>query len=274
MIVWNTPSAIRTVGRGGENDDLMESFHETTKMTRYGMTYQLVRAHREGARPEAGYRNSFNYKLYHEHELVTLPAAEERKVDLEQAFDARRSHRHFSGVQQPLQDISNALVPGLARTRRISVDGEYDACFGTYPSGGAVYPVEHYVIPINVTDLEGVICYLDPRSADLVIIRRNISYEAVESAFTSIPGWLRQVGFIVVQTMFPERSCIKYGPRGYRLGLLEAGFAGQNILLSCGAAELGAVPWAGFLDDRLGELLGLDLLSEYVISTILIGRRK
>ena len=50
---------------------------------------------------------------------------------------------------------------------------------------------------------------------------------------------------------------VKYGARAERYVLIEAGHAGQNLLLQASALGLGAVPTGAFDDARITELIGL-----------------
>ena len=65
------------------------------------------------------------------------------------------------------------------------------------------------------------------------------------------------------------RTRFKYGVRGYRFALLEAGHVGQNVLLAATALGLGAVPLGGYYDRLTDEFLGLDGVNE---STLYIDR--
>jgi SagB-type dehydrogenase family enzyme len=68
------------------------------------------------------------------------------------------------------------------------------------------------------------------------------------------------------------RSRFKYGLRGYRFTLLEAGHLVQNVLLSCTALGLAAVPIGGFYDRPVDELLGVDGVNESVVYAVSLGR--
>lgn len=275
MLIWQDDRLDRPFGRDPRPDLLLEMFHETTKLHAYDMTGQAFRAAREGERPTSRYRNSLNFKFYPEHERVPLPLPRSPTVTLNEALKHRRSDRTFGGAPMTLADLADVLVPSLARARSRTEAGTSDnrMRFGPYPSGGAVYPVEHYLLLLRVAGLERSIAYFDPRNACLTILQREVPLERIEVAFTTVPGWLARCCFIVIQSVVSERSTVKYGPRGYRLALLEAGCAMQNILLACSAWRFAAVPWAGFLDDRLGALLGLELFDESVLAAAVVGRR-
>jgi SagB-type dehydrogenase family enzyme len=77
---------------------------------------------------------------------------------------------------------------------------------------------------------------------------------------------------LVVSAMF-WRSRFKYGQRGYRFTLLEAGHVVQNVLLAAEALELAAVPVGGFFDRKVAELLDIDGVNEAPLYVVPIGRR-
>ena len=54
------------------------------------------------------------------------------------------------------------------------------------------------------------------------------------------------------------RNQKKYGPRGYRYTLLEAGHSAQNVCLRAIELGLGTLCMGGFEDSRLNRVLGLE----------------
>jgi SagB-type dehydrogenase family enzyme len=64
----------------------------------------------------------------------------------------------------------------------------------------------------------------------------------------------------------------KYGLRGYRFALLEAGHVGQNLVLAATGLGLGAVPLGGYYDRPTDELLGLDGVNESTLYLVAVGR--
>lgn len=74
------------------------------------------------------------------------------------------------------------------------------------------------------------------------------------------------------EAQIPHPRCLeKYGARGYRLALLEAGHAAQNLLLTAVANGLAGVPWGGFFEDALAELIAADSPHEQVVAAVAIG---
>jgi SagB-type dehydrogenase family enzyme len=63
--------------------------------------------------------------------------------------------------------------------------------------------------------------------------------------------------FVALTAPF-ERTQRKYGPRGYRYLLLEAGHVAQNLCLAAGRRGLATLCIGGFVDSILNAELGLD----------------
>ncbi len=82
--------------------------------------------------------------------------------------------------------------------------------------------------------------------------------------------WQNAAGLLVLTGVF-ARTQIKYGERGYRFVLLDAGHLGQNILLACEDLRLAAVPLGGFHDDAVAKWLQLKPQEEFPLYAILIG---
>jgi SagB-type dehydrogenase family enzyme len=82
---------------------------------------------------------------------------------------------------------------------------------------------------------------------------------------------LRDAAVIVVLTTVLERSLWKYGDRGYRYQLLEAGHVAQNLNLVATALGLGSFNIGGFFDSDLANLLGLDIEEEIPLYGIALG---
>jgi SagB-type dehydrogenase family enzyme len=76
--------------------------------------------------------------------------------------------------------------------------------------------------------------------------------------------------FLTVTATF-WRTRFKYGLRGYRFALLEAGHVVQNALFAATSLGLAAVPLAGFYDSRMDALLGLDGVEESTLYAVAIG---
>jgi SagB-type dehydrogenase family enzyme len=104
-----------------------------------------------------------------------------------------------------------------------------------------------------------------PQAVGLDDLRAAIPWPEIEPALQGAALAL------IVAGMF-WRNRFKYGQRGYRFVLLEAGHAAQNAMLAATALELGSVPVGGFYDAPLDHALGFDGLNEGALYAILLGR--
>jgi len=87
------------------------------------------------------------------------------------------------------------------------------------------------------------------------------------------PELLVPAGLVLFVTAVFWRSRFKYGLRGYRFSLLEAGHVGQNALLDAWSLGLAAVPVGGVYDGRVEELHGVNGVDESLVYVLSVGRR-
>jgi len=83
--------------------------------------------------------------------------------------------------------------------------------------------------------------------------------------------FIRDANLIFFLSAVFHRSQKKYGPRGYRYILLEAGHVAQNLCLIAAEFNLGSLCMGGFYDSRLNRFLGFDGLSEAVVYSVAAG---
>jgi SagB-type dehydrogenase family enzyme len=76
---------------------------------------------------------------------------------------------------------------------------------------------------------------------------------------------------IVFITAIFERSVFKYGNRGYRFVLLEAGHVAQNLNLATTALGLSCCNIGGFFDRDVDRFLGLDGIGHSTVYLVGIG---
>lgn len=79
---------------------------------------------------------------------------------------------------------------------------------------------------------------------------------------------------IVYVAAMLQRTTLKYGDRGYRLVLLEAGEAIHNMALLACQMNLACCPLGGFMDNMLSTYLEVDGVDEVPLVPMVIGARK
>jgi SagB-type dehydrogenase family enzyme len=139
-----------------------------------------------------------------------------------------------------------------------------------WPSGGATYPIETYLLTLQARDLDRGLYHYQVESHALAYLGPAPDDERLRRLVYADGLWENAGGLIVLTALF-ERTQTKYGERGYRFVWLDAGHLAQNILLACEDLHLAAIPLGGFDDDGLAEAMDIEPLAEMPIYAILIG---
>ena len=97
-----------------------------------------------------------------------------------------------------------------------------------------------------------------------------LDWTAVRAALVA-PDLLERTAALLVVTAMFSRTRFKYGSRGYRFALLEAGHLVQNALLAATDLDLPALPVGGFFDRQLDAIVGADSLEEASVYAVALG---
>lgn len=245
---------------------LSEVFHENTKLAPLSSRAYTQAIAQKGKSPVVKALMANPFKVYSLMDEAGLPAAGEPN-ELERIIAARHSTRRYTGEAVTARELSRLLLytygkPVEGRSRR------------PVASGGALYPLELYVVPLNVEGLErGWVYHYNADRHALDIVRREDRWEEFRHIV-----WLadmedvEKVSMVVVVTAVFARCTMKYMDRGYRLVLMEAGEVGHNLALMAGSLGLGACLLGGFLDDQLSRLLDIDGIDEAPLLPVVVGR--
>ncbi len=198
---------------------------------------------------------------------VPLPEPSPLAMPLGDAIRARRTQTDFAPAPLPLTDLSALLAAGYGVTERASAVG--DRSFRTVPSAGAMYPLELYVYAGAVASLEPSLYHFRAKQAELQRLR-TLPRSDLAAAFVQTNALEAAAAVILVAAVFP-RTTFKYGERGYRFALLEAGHVAQNVNLAAAALSLPAANIGGFFDRELEALLELDGVESSVLYAIAVG---
>jgi SagB-type dehydrogenase family enzyme len=83
--------------------------------------------------------------------------------------------------------------------------------------------------------------------------------------------FLAEAAVLLFFTAVFPRTLEKYGARGYRYVLIEAGHVAQNVCLLAAELGLSAVCVGGFTDRRINRLLKLDERFEGAVYALAVG---
>jgi SagB-type dehydrogenase family enzyme len=159
----------------------------------------------------------------------------------------RRSCRKFAAARLTLKGVGEIL--------RVAYSGEVCAT----PSAGALFPCRIHVY-LRLEDYWDVYAW-DPRAQTLSAYKRfnstsGIAHPLLRHAFDSESLIHEAAAVIVISTDLAVHAA-KYGNRGYRFSILEAGQIAQMIHLVAVEMGLGSLEWGAYRDGVVAEQLEL-----------------
>jgi len=177
----------------------------------------------------------------------------------------RRSLRKYSAEPISLEHLAFLLWASQGNTGQA---GRY--FFRAAPSAGALYPVETYISAHSITGLTAGLYHFDAEHFALDRLRQQDEAEAVAQACLD-QKFLAQAAVVFLWTGVFRRVMSKYGDRGIRYILLDAGHICQNVLIAAEAVGCGGCPIGAFYDNELNQLLQIDGEEESILYAASVG---
>jgi SagB-type dehydrogenase family enzyme len=202
-------------------------------------------------------------------ERIALPRTK-HAAGLVEVIGRRRSERAFAATTLALDDLAEILAGSYGLGRTISLLGGVEARARPVPSAGGLYPLELYPLLSRVETVEDGLYHYDVLDHTLERMRARLEPEALADAVIAAP-LIRNANAVVFLSAVFDRTLHKYGARGYRYVLLEAGHVAQNICLLATERGLASLCVGGFMDARVNRLLELEPLTEAVVYCVAIG---
>lgn len=210
-------------------------------------------------------------------QIKPLPAPLPLPMALHEAIAKRRSIRESSGDSLELDSLATILQCAGGVTARATVEldnGEQcEMPLRSVPSGGALYPIDIYVGAKNVSNLDAGLYRFQNNDNSLLSVL-NSDLDDVNKLYASLPKTSFNVdntSAVLVLVMRPWRSKRKYGARGLRFALLEAGYISQNAHLAATALGVNSCDFGGFYDNEVNSIFSIDGVNEAAIHLIFFG---
>lgn len=241
-----------------------ELFHENSKTPRY----EAPPSNEEILTRMAQLQESLPYESY---PIIELPSERSPvRAPLEEVLSTRTSARAIRSGSLRLQDVATLLhyAYGITRSNAGTV---YPRPFRAVPSGGALYPLEIFFHSTQITGLSAGIYHYNPTRNHLRRLREGDQSRKLADSLVQ-KNLALDTSIIFIITALFERSVFKYGDRGYRFVLMEAGHVAQNLNLVATGLGLASVNIGGFFDRQVDELLGLDGLVHSTVYLTGIGQ--
>ena len=189
-------------------------------------------------------------------------------ADLFELLKKRRSRRKFT--RAPFQKFElSLLLKYSGGTTHPTSDGRYHRA---HPSAGARFPIEIYPVVLRSgEDLEAGIYHYQVKNYALDILwERPFSDGDLDQLFSY--SFVKDAALAIVMTAVFSRTQNRYGERGYRYILAEAGHIGQNIYLVAEALGLKCCALASTDDIEIERLLDIDGVTESLVYALAVGK--
>jgi SagB-type dehydrogenase family enzyme len=211
-------------------------------------------------------------KRYPKARQIILPAPA-MEASFPVVLNQRRTWRQFSKQPAPLALLGNLLGLTWGVRKWVDIPKVGRVAAKTSPSGGALHPIEAYVLARNVGNLASGIYHYNAADHRLELLRRGANSRQITD-YLANQYWYGSTAFVVFMTAVFARTQWKYDyARAYRAVLIEAGHLCQTFCLT--ATWLGAAPFCtmAFADSKIEKELGIDGISESVLYVAGAGLR-
>ncbi|MCP3931660.1 MAG: SagB/ThcOx family dehydrogenase [Bacteroidetes bacterium] len=208
------------------------------------------------------------YKTYPSAHKIKLPynwqLSEARIVPL---FQNRRSLRKYASEKLNLEEVSFLLWSSQGVTAKGG-----DMLFRTIPSAGALYPIETYLSIHNVKGLDTGLYHFDVQNFALNLLEKSYVGDRLSQACLA-QSFVEKSAITFIWTGNYRRTMSKYGDRGFRYILFEAGHICQNLLIAAEALACGGCPIAAFFDDEVNTILNINEDDETALYVASVGKK-
>jgi SagB-type dehydrogenase family enzyme len=250
----------------GDQDHLWELFHENSKLSSYDSSLAREKVIEEANKMHESF-------LYEGLPIVELPKSIiPLTIELRTAIEARRSTRAFVPSPLSLECVGTLLQYSYGR-----IHSEVETLSGrpsrAVPSAGALYPLEVFFYSGCLQGQQAGFYHYNPCHHHLRLIKHESNMLVMENALVDY-ACIENCSMLVLITAQFHRSVFKYGDRGYRFILIEAGHVAQNMQLVAQGLGLSSVCIGGFFDRRIDRLLEFDGITHSTVYLVAIGRHE
>lgn len=253
----------------GVNEAVWELFHENSKVSR-AEQHPVYKVRPPDSAIVRVMQQLHTVLPYTDFPKVALPGELPPST---QPFDdvlrRRATAREFTGESIRLDQLAKILVMSYGITQ--SREGtSFPRDLRVIPSGGALYPLELFLYATKVEGLEPGLYHYNPERYELDALRLGDQTDRVCGLFVQ-PALAASAAAVVFIAAVFARSVFKYGDRGYRFILLEAGHLGQNANLTAQEMGLASVNIGGYFDRDVDRYLGLDGVNRSSVYALFLG---
>ncbi|HUJ29651.1 MAG TPA: SagB family peptide dehydrogenase, partial [Candidatus Acidoferrum sp.] len=145
------------------------------------------------------------------------------------ALLGRHTWRRFSRQPLSLSDLGTLLGLTWGVREWVSVPGVGRLALKTSPSGGALHPIEAYVLARRVKELAPGLYHYNSERHHLELLRRGATSRQV-TGYLAGQWWFSNAAALILMTaVFPRTQWKYHSPGAYRVVLTEAGHLCQTF---------------------------------------------
>jgi SagB-type dehydrogenase family enzyme len=187
------------------------------------------------------------------------------EFSLSDALLQRQSAQQLAPGRFTLSDVSTLLSSVGIREESVLPDDERRM----YPSAGARYPGETYLIALNCEAITPGLYHYSPREHGLdelwvTNLREPLMVSTNDQRMLSASA-------VIIFSLIYGRVAEKYGKRGLRYGLIEIGHMAQNVSLMASLLNKACCEIGGFVDSMVNTWLDVDGDSETATLLMMLG---
>jgi SagB-type dehydrogenase family enzyme len=200
--------------------------------------------------------------------VVTLPPAGESPLTA--LLRRRRSARAFASRPLPLAALSAVAAAAQGVVEAMRMEDGTGLVRRSAPSAGGLFPLELYVLARRIDGLDDGVYRYESHGHALAELERGDPTPGLAPALYAFP-FVAEANVVLALAARFARTQRKYGPRGYRYMLLEAGHAAQNVCLRAAELGLASLCVGGFVDSDMNTILGLEATEAGVLYMVAVG---
>ncbi len=166
--------------------------------------------------------------------------------------------------------LSQLLFYSAGLIRKASLQAVGEVHYRAAASAGALYPIDVYLVCQDISGLEAGVYHFSPMDFALRPLRKG-DYRAELVEATGNDAMFANAPATLVFTANFWRSAWKYRARGYRYCYWDCGTMLANLMAVCASLRLPANLVAGFIDERVDQLLRIRGQQEGTVCLVPIG---
>lgn len=252
---------------------LYELFHENSKLDPDVSVPDFKRIAEIRNNPAYIAVMSKAFKQYPGLPSISLPLdVELGEANIGDVIRMRRTVRNFTGEPISLEQFSAVLLYSYGITGQFTYNLQRPEIqyLRAAPSGGGLYPIEVYPVVLHVDGVAPGIYHYNVKDHALTELEKGNFHDIIPPLLSG-QSFTKKCAAIFLLTAMFKRTTRKYGQRGYRFVLLDAGHIGQNFYLAATAMALGCLAIGGAYDRQVEEILRLDGVEESLVYVLAVG---